>query len=260
MKQKEIKWYGWKKDAVDPRDICYKVKKLVPIQSVDLRKTCTMPAIMDQGDLGSCTANAISFALSFNALNKHVQKAVKCKLPFSRLFIYYNERVIEGTVNSDSGAEIRDGIKSVAQVGAPPESLCKYSISRFAKKPSATAYKSALQFKAVQYERLDNKNKSMLVDCLQRGYPFVFGFTVFESFESDAVAATGIVPMPNIKSEQMLGGHAVMCVGYDLPTDRFIVANSWGADWGQKGYFTIPAAYLCNPNLADDFWMIDTIN
>ena len=91
--------------------------------------------------------------------------------------------------------------------------------------------------------------------CLSDGCPFIFGFSVYESFESDAVAATGIVPMPG-KTETCLGGHAVMAVGYDDSKQWIIVRNSWGPDWGDKGYFYLPYAYITNNNLADDFWTI----
>jgi C1A family cysteine protease len=91
--------------------------------------------------------------------------------------------------------------------------------------------------------------------CLASGYPFVFGFSVYESFESQEVKQTGRVPMPS-PNEQLLGGHAVLAVGYDDSQRRFIVRNSWGKDWGMQGYFTIPYAYLLDDNLADDFWTI----
>lgn len=258
MIKKEFKWYGWRPDTPDFRDHTYKVTRLAPLQSVNLQNTTKLPPIMDQGPLGSCTGNAISYALSFNALNKHTQKRGQCKLPFSRLFIYYNERLIEGTVNEDAGAEIRDGLKSVAQVGCCSETVWKYNIDKFCKKPTKTAYKSALKYRAISYERLDNTNKVVLVNCLLEGFPFVFGFSVYNSFESPEVSNTGVVNMPT-NDDSLLGGHAVTCVGYDMDSDRFIIANSWGTDWGQKGFFTIPADYLINDNLAADFWTIKSI-
>jgi C1A family cysteine protease len=92
--------------------------------------------------------------------------------------------------------------------------------------------------------------------CLAHGYPFVLGFSVYESFESEEVARTGVVPMPDIAKEQMLGGHAVLAVGYDDADQRFLCRNSWGESWGEGGYFTMPYAYLTDRSLASDFWAI----
>jgi C1A family cysteine protease len=175
----------------------------------------------------------------------------------SRLFIYYNERVIEGTVNSDSGAQIRDGIKVVVKEGDCPESEWPYNIAKFTNKPSASCYKDARKHRAVQYQRLV-QNANQLKGCLASGYPFVYGFTVYDSFESQQVAKTGIVPMP-APGEQVLGGHAVVAVGYDDSQQRFIVRNSWGTTWGMKGYFSVPYAYLTDANLSSDFWTVRMI-
>jgi len=219
--------------------------------SVRLRPVC--PPVVDQGELGSCTANAIAVALQFDQMK---QKLADVFLP-SRLFIYYNERVMEGTVNEDAGAMIRDGIKSVSKEGAPHEKLWPYVIAKFKTKPTAAAYKDALKHRAVLYQRL-TQTIDQLKGCLAAGYPFVFGFSVYESFETQAVAKTGKVPMPKPK-EKLLGGHAVLAVGYDDSLKRFEVQNSWGTGWGDKGYFTIPYDYLTDANLADDFWTIKQV-
>ncbi|HYB40436.1 MAG TPA: C1 family peptidase, partial [Candidatus Methylomirabilis sp.] len=215
---------------------------------VDLTSSC--PPVYDQGQLGSCTANAIGAAIQFDQMKE--------KLPDvftpSRLFIYYNERVIEGTVQSDSGAQIRDGIKSVAKQGGCPEKLWPYDIAKFTDKPSAACYTEAAKHRVVSYQRVA-QNANQMKGCLASGFPFVFGFTVYESFESDAVAKTGQVPMP-AHGEQVLGGHAVMAVGYDDHAQRFTVRNSWGTGWGHKGYFTIPYAYLLDRGLSSDFWTL----
>ena len=251
---RSIKRYGWTPDLPDQRDKVFMVPARVigalP-PSVDLRKVC--PPVVDQGELGSCTANAIGAALQFNQMK---QKVADVFQP-SRLFIYYNERVIEHSVDEDAGAMIRDGIKSVSKQGAPHETLWPYTISKFKTKPSAAAYRDGLKHPAILYQRL-TQTLEQLKGCLAAGFPFVFGFTVYESFEGQAVAKSGRVPMPKAK-EQQLGGHAVLGVGYDDASKRFIVLNSWGTSWGMDGFFTIPYAYLTDSNLADDFWTIKQV-
>ena len=248
----QIGRYGWIPDLPDARDRMYSIprKSAVP-KSADLRATC--PTIYNQGELGSCTANAIAAAIEFD------QRKQKLAAPFtpSRLFIYYNERALEGTVSTDSGAMIRDGIKSVAQQGVCAEPMWPYVEAKFADCPTAQCYKAGKSHPAVEYRRVAQDVGEMKA-CLAAGYPFVFGFTVYESFESDLVAHTGIAPMP-AAGETSLGGHAVMAAGYDDASQRFLVRNSWGASWGMGGYFTLPYAYLWNANLADDFWTIRVV-
>jgi len=120
--------------------------------------------------------------------------------------------------------------------------------------PPQSCYDDAIHHKALSYQSID-QNLADMRGCLSSGYPFVFGFTVYESFESDAVAKTGDVPMPGT-DEQVLGGHCVMAVGYDDQEGKFICRNSWGTSWGDAGYFYMPYAYLLDNNLSDDFWTI----
>lgn len=242
--------YGWQHDLPDKRDHAYAVAPEIAAAlpaSVDLRAQC--PPVVDQGQLGSCTANAIAGALQFERLKQKLADFAP-----SRLFIYYNERAMEGTISSDSGAQIRDGIKSVGKLGDCPETEWPYVISKFKNKPKKSCYTDALKYKAVTYSRL-TQSLMELKTCLASGYPFVFGFTVYESFESALVAQTGTVLMPT-NSEQVVGGHAVMAVGYSDAGQYFIVRNSWGAKWGMAGYFTLPYAYVADRNLASDFWTI----
>jgi C1A family cysteine protease len=242
--------YGWIPDVPDQRDMLFashvRVAKL-PAKA-DLRLHC--PPVYDQGSLGSCTANAISAAIQFE---RRKQKFKPDFVP-SRLFIYYNERVIENSVASDAGAQIRDGIKSVASQGDCPETEWPYDIQKFTSKPTAQCYKDAINYTAVQYQRVPQVLNQMK-GCIASGYPFVFGFSVYTGFESEVVAETGVANMPTGK-ERLLGGHAVVAVGYDDSTQRFNVRNSWGKKWGNKGYFTLPYAYLTDSNLADDLWTI----
>ena len=189
-------------------------------------------------------------------IREQIKEGAKDFMP-SRLFIYYNERAIEGTVDSDSGAMIRDGIKSIAKLGVCDEAIWPYDITRFTEKPPKQAYTDASKHQATVYRRVIG-NLHQMQGCLASGYPFVFGFSVYESFMSDQVAQTGEVPLPP-RGEQLIGGHAVVAVGYDDSIQRFIVRNSWGSGWGIKGYCTMPYGYLTDPQLARDFWAIYTV-
>jgi C1A family cysteine protease len=249
--QHTIQKYGWVPDFPDARDHMYAAPLLnlgaLPPKS-DLRPNC--PAIYDQGQLGSCTGNAIAAAVQFD----RKKQGLTPDFPPSRLFIYYNERVMEGTVGVDSGAMIRDGIKSVATLGVCPEADWPYVIAKFTKKPTAKAFKDAAKTKAVSYARV-TRTLQQMKGCLASGFPFVFGFSVYESFETEDMAKTGVMPMPTA-SEKLLGGHAVLAVGYDDAAQRFFVRNSWGTGWGMKGYFSMPYSYLLDENLSDDFWTV----
>ena len=247
---RQIARYGWIPDLPDDRDHLYAappgfLSDLPPY--TDLRAHC--PGVYNQGELGSCTANAIAGAIEFDRMKQKLPDFVP-----SRLFIYYNERVIEGTVSFDSGAMLRDGIKSVASLGVCPEAEWPYVISKFAERPPAKAYEDAETDRAVSYQSLI-QDLNQMKGCLASGYPFIFGFTVYESFESHAVAQTGHAPMPG-PMERALGGHAVMAVGYDEASQTFLVRNSWGTAWGIGGYFTLPYTYLIQPGLAKDLWTI----
>ena len=240
------KRYGWIRDLPDKRDFLYAaIKPVIRLpRAIDLRSVC--PEIEDQGQLGSCTAQALAGNLEFlDNMPDQLYTDV------SRLFIYYNERVLQDTVGYDSGASIRIGIKTLKNDGVCGESFWPYLIGKFDRKPPERCYAAARDHRISSYHRLSRLNE--MLTCLADGYPFVFGFTVYESFESQAVARTGVVPMPK-KGEKSLGGHAVMAAGYDQVKKRFLVRNSWGAQWGKKGYFTMPFEYL--ETLAADFWTI----
>jgi C1A family cysteine protease len=241
--------FGWLPDLPDHRDLSFAERhprRPAAPPSVDLRATCS--PVEDQGALGSCTSQALAGALEF----LEVKDGVAFQ-DLSRLFIYYNERVILGTISSDSGARLRDGIKTLAQDGVCPEKAWPYVISKFKRKPTQACYKTAAGHQITSYERLTTLDD--MRSCLADGFPFVFGFSVYDSFESAPVASTGVVPMPG-PQERVLGGHAVMAVGYDEAAQRFIIRNSWGTRWGDHGYCTMPYAYLASRDLSDDFWTI----
>lgn len=205
--------------------------------------------VVDQGQIGSCTANALAGFLGFMEL----QKKPLAFHPYSRLFIYYNERYLEGDVSQDAGASLRDGMKSIYSWGAPAETLWPYNPDFLFNKPGHGAYNAAVTSKISWYLRLNTLQD--MKQCLASGHPFVYGFTVYKSFESDAVAASGVVPLPG-PDEGVLGGHAVLAVGYDDETQTVLTKNSWGVAWGQQGYFQMPYAYLSNPDLTSDVWTI----
>jgi C1A family cysteine protease len=242
--------FGWKRDLPDIRDFRFKIElpHVIP-PMVDLRESC--PSIYNQGSLGSCTANALAGAFQFEQMKQQDDDVF---IP-SRLFIYYNERVIEDSVNEDSGAMIRDGIKTMVKEGVCPESLWPYVPSKFSHKPCNNCYKIALDNQVQEYLRITPHSLYEVKHCISDGYPVIFGFTVFESFMTEEVARTGIAPIPGI-DESTLGGHAVLAVGYDDSKNALIVRNSWGPEWGLNGYFYLPYEYVTTPDMSADYWTI----
>ncbi len=244
--------HGWKPDLPDHRDHTFARKATVVSSVLDLRTSPCMPPIYDQGQLGSCTANGWARCFEYDQ-----RKQKQMDFMPSRLQIYYNERKLDGTVHQDAGAQIRDGAKALAKFGVGSEKLWPYTVNKYRTAPPKAAVTDALRHLAVVYERIDNSKADNIKHALSLGFPVVFGATLYESFESDAVAADGVVPMPS-KDEKVIGGHCMAIVGYTK--DHWIVANSWGTSWGDKGYCYIPFAYLCNTNLADDFWILETVS
>ena len=243
---------NWVRQKPDSRDIPYKLSPLVTLpESVDLRQWCS--PVDDQGQLGSCTGNSIAGAIDL-VDRKYNSKQTQV----SRLFIYYYERVMEGDVGTDGGAQIRDGIKVTYTYGAPLETLWPYNISKFTVAPSSAAVADAATRKVTLYEAAADFNA--VQNALASGYPVVIGFDVYSSFESQQVATTGMMPYPNVNQEQLLGGHAVCIVGYDNTKNYFIVRNSWGTSWGDNGYFYMPYQVIQNTNMSSDFWVIKSVN
>jgi C1A family cysteine protease len=238
--------YGWKPDRPDHRDFLYKeIKPRLTLPSqIDLTLQCS--PVENQGELGSCTAQALVGNLEFLELKEQIPY-----LDLSRLFIYYNERLLEGTIKEDSGAMLRDGIKSLVKMGYCAENMWDYDIKKFAQRPPIRCYFEARHHRIREYRSLLTQNE--LLTCLAEGYPFVFGISIYESFESEEVAKTGKVPMPST-NESNLGGHAVMCAGHNDNLELFTVRNSWGKDWGDKGYFYMPYKFISK--YASDFWTL----
>jgi C1A family cysteine protease len=217
--------------------------------SIDLRTNPNMPAVYDQGNIGSCTANALCAAYDFVKPGEFMG---------SRLFLYYNERVLGNDVSTDAGASLGDGIKCLQTHGLCRENLWPYDISQFATKPPDNCYTEALADKALKVYNVPNTFNEMQA-TLASGLPFVAGIKVFSSFESASVSKNGIVSMPKPK-DKLLGGHAVLVCGYNNKTNQWILRNSWGSKWGDNGYFYLPYKYLLKPKLSSDFWAIEAVS
>lgn len=247
---------GWIPDVPDTRDVPFKTVFRLPAKlppSADLRSLCS--DIEDQCELGSCTAQALVGALEFLQLAA-IREGMDCEFAdLSRLFVYYNTREAMGTVHEDSGAMLRTGIKELKRRGSCRESQWPYIIKRFTNKPSKPCYDEAMDHQVTGYQRLASLRE--MKSCLSIGLPFVFGFAVYEHVMSDTVASSGRIRMPG-RSERMLGGHAVMAVGYDDSDGHLLFRNSWGAGWGKAGYGELPYAYAESRELSDDFWCIQS--
>ena len=242
------KGYGWKPKLPSIQYPMYaaRVEAAALPPKVDLRPQC--PPIYDQGQLGSCTGNGWAGAVEFLRMKQGLENFEP-----SRLFIYYYERVADDDVAQDAGAAISDGAHVVSTMGCPHENLWPYDISKFADAPPQAVIDDAKTHLVLQVQQVAQDLTSMK-ELLASGLPIVIGFVVYKSFESATVTKTGIVPMPG-HHEKKVGGHCVVLVGYDDSKKMFIARNSWGTDWGLKGYFMMPYAYLTNPRLSSDFWV-----
>ena len=248
-------FFGWRPSLPDRRDRKFSVPPSVLASlppAVDL--TAGMSPVLDQGGLGSCGPNSLSSLIQYD------QKAQGLSVVApSRLFLYYNTRSLMNTVDSDSGVDNRSMLKALARWGFCDEGLWPYSDgpTKFKQKPPQPAYDAGLPNKVTDYSAVDQTAVTMK-GCLAAGRPFLFGFTVYESFESAAVEATGVVPMPG-RREAVLGGHDVCIVGYDDSKGRWKFKNSWGVGWGVDGYGWFPTEYVLSPDLSSDFWSVTTI-
>jgi C1A family cysteine protease len=216
---------------------------MAPPPVVDLTSFC--PAVWDQGDLGSCTAHAGSALASF-VMKK---KGYRVYMP-ARLCIYYWTRLAEGTPNEDSGATLTDTMKTLSRYGIPNETGWRYDIRRFRVKPGPVVTQDGKNHRMATGLAV-NQNLDDFKACLAEGWPFMFGFAVYESF--DNIGSNGIMPMPKT-NEDILGGHAVLAVGYDDNKQMFKIRNSWGKSWGAQGYFWMPYTFITDHDYADDFW------
>ncbi len=245
-----VSMYGWIPSLPDYRDYTWTPPKMANLPtSVDLRPQ--MPPVYHQGSLGSCTAQTLGALLQYDEIK---QGKFDPKIP-SRLFIYYNSRVLMNSINSDSGASMRCAIQSINYFGYCPEPLWLYDTTKYKTKPPPISYTTAVPHKVSSYERI-NQDITHIKIALSSALPIAFGFVVYQNFELQNVSQTGILLMP---SGSVRGGHAVLAVGYDDADQTVLCRNSWGDGWGMQGYFKMPYNYISNPSLAMDFWTVSFV-
>lgn len=244
--------YGCRRDTKDARDVGFKLMaaRRSPLPaSVDLRNFA--PRSHDQGDLGSCVGWTVT-----NALRWHIRASGGEDEYLSVLQVYYYARYLEKTVKSDAGCEIRNGIKAVQKYGAASAKLWPYVPQNFDDLPPKEAVEKGMVWGDLGYERVTVGVRTLKV-ALAEFFPVCIGVSLYSSFESDEVARTGIVPMPDVEKEDLVGGHAMLCVGYDK--GHFIVLNSWGTEWGDGGYCYIPERYVGSSEYGGDYWIVRNI-
>jgi C1A family cysteine protease len=249
---RQIAWYGWKPSLPSLYDRKFKLPErgiILPRYKL-LIDEC--PPIWNQGGIGSCTGHGAGR----NFAHSRRKQGLPDFNP-SRLFIYFGGRSIEGTVKEDAGSSVRDVIKGIVKWGVPPEELWPYDIKKFAYEPPPEAYVEAEKHQGVKYEAL-SQDLYALKTCLALGFTFTFGFAVYSNFEDDVVSKTGLMSMP---AGNEAGGHCVCAVGYNSH-NYICCANSWGDDWGDPdspGHFWMPPEYILHPQLASDFWVIQSV-
>lgn len=244
-------WYGCRPDTPDHNDHLFALRavRAAPLPDVvDLRPWC--PPVMNQGAIGSCTAHGVTGAVR----SYIIRRATTYDFAMSRLQLYYDSRALEGTTASDAGAEIRNVIKTLAKKGVGHEELWPYDVTRFAAPPPPEIYDDAIQYEALSYERV-GASALEIKQALAAGHPVIIGLSLYESFESDAVAATGFVPMP-LPGERLVGGHCMYAVGAGQKPGTITLRNSWDTDWGDLGDCYIPEAYFDSGRYVSDCWIV----
>jgi C1A family cysteine protease len=249
------------KDKADKRDRIVAPSTVVIPPSYTLPEVASIP-VKNQGQEGSCTANAGSVLREF-LRRKYFQwetdKTDAQTIELSAQFLYWVERLIEGTTNEDNGVQSRTIFKALLQYGVCPESEDPYEDTGWGTSPPIKCFPDGLKFTIGAYHRIPNF--LALKASIASGYPATMGINVYESFESDQVASSGMVPVPG-PNEQLLGGHEIFAFGYSDTqvintsqgtwTGGILCRNSWGEDWGIKGDFWMPYAF--EPNVMD-IWM-----
>jgi C1A family cysteine protease len=271
-------YLGWRRDSIgESRDFVYaaphRLLKAGLPATLSLRNSLSNPPIYDQGEIGSCAANATARLVQFV---RRKSGESPDWMP-SRLFLYYDVRAIERTIPYDAGAELRDVVRTLSRQGVCSEILWPYviapaddqgvfpSASAEVMLPPRTAYTDASRHRSIVYSRL-MCNLWQMRGCIADGFPFMFGFAVYSSIYGADGNPVVDLPMPG-PNDQQEGWHAITCVGYDdtrkMPdgsVGALEIANSWGPTVQDSGYFWMPYSYATDANLAADFWTIRRIS
>ena len=214
--------------------------------TVDLRSK--MPPIDDQLSLGACSADAIVAAVEY----------IRPELVGSRLFVYYNERLLNKKVAFDSGSSVENGMKAVSIYGVCEESLYPYRVDHFTDVPSAEAYANGLLHRVLDYKQIDLDMNTMK-NCLAGGIPFIASIVIYSSFQRKSDEDLCMITMPT-STQENYGGHAVLICGYDDSKQSWILRNSWGTSWGAKGYCYLPYVYLLDSSLCTECWAVTSVS
>jgi C1A family cysteine protease len=240
---------GWIRDKPDPRDILYKAtRKRGAGMDLDLRKTGFLPPIYQQYDTNACTSMVIGAAIEY--MNMKEKKPV---FKPSKLFMYWNGRVLGECTDKDDGAELRDVMKSLSKWGVAPDADFPFLLDNLMKRPPEKAYADAQREIITKYRRIASTVKDVTA-VLSQGQPIIFGAETFKNFNNEETYKTGYFKMPQGKHT---GGHCMLIVG--IQPGYVIVRNSWGLEWGDHGYGYFPIDYMENDNLTGDFWTIDVV-
>ena len=272
--------FGWLRELPSLQDYTMEHPAIIPMlasvsgvtnppvslpTSVDLRAWCS--PIENQLNLGSCTANA-----GVGIVEYYERRAFGKDIDASRLFLYKATRDLMKQTG-DTGAFLRTTMQALVLFGVPPETYCPYIVANFDNEPSAFLYAFAENYQALNYYRLDpigTTSSALLATIktnLAAGLPSMFGFTVYSSYTQASVANQGAIPYP-VVGEKIVGGHAIMAVGYNdslviknansgatATTGAFLIRNSWGTAWGNAGYGWLPYNYVLK-GLATDWWSL----
>lgn len=230
--------------------------RMMAVNLSALPPQATLPSvpILDQGAEGACVGHGCAGARETLELVANLRLPV---VPLSRAYLYYRARLLEGTADQDSGAQVRDGCKVLHDEGVPTEDLFPYKVGGFKDVPPDLDITAAAQYKIVTYARLNSSDEVRA--SIAQNNPVVIGISVFQSFETQ-INADGRVPIP-ASGDRLLGGHCLYIRGYrpdpqNVGMFLFDTVNSWGVGFADKGICYLPEGYLNNPNICSDIWQI----